>query len=108
MTGMGSMNKSDLVDLIVETVAGYRVTMLGAGESIGPETRLFGPSGVLDSLGLVSVLVELEQKLADLAGTSVTLMDDRAMSQTSSPFRTVDSLADYLGLQLELEPPNLP
>jgi hypothetical protein len=28
-------------------------------------------------------------------------MDDRAMSQTSSPFRTIRSLADYLGQQIE-------
>jgi hypothetical protein len=75
--------------------------MLAPGESLGPETCLFGPSGLLDSLGLVSVLVELEQKVADACGRPVSLMDDRAMSETSSPFRTVNSLADYLGRQLE-------
>jgi acyl carrier protein len=94
------MEKNAIVELIVETVDGYRLTMIGKSESVGPRTPLFGPSGVLDSLGLVSVLVELEQKVSGICGRPVTLMDDQAMSQTSSPFRTVDSLADYLGRQL--------
>jgi len=98
------MEKKALVDLIVDTVDGYRLSMQGPGEVVGGDTPLFGPSGVLDSLGLVSVLVELEQRISEVSGRTVTLMDDRAMSQTSSPFRTVDSLADYLGRQLQREP----
>lgn len=98
------MDKSALVDLIVQSVDGYRLAMRGEGGPITPETRLFGPDGALDSLGLVSVLVEIEQKIADLGAGPVSLMDDRAMSQTSSPFRTVDSLADYLGQQLARTP----
>src|SRR6266487_1655486 len=98
------MDKKALVDLIVDAVDGYRLSMQGPGEAVGHETSLFGPSGVLDSLGLVSVLVELEQRVSEVSGRTVTLMDDRAMSQTSSPFRTVDSLADYLGGQLQREP----
>lgn len=98
------MDKKDLVDLIVDAVDGYRLSMEHPGEALGRETPLFGPSGVLDSLGLVSVLVELEQRISEVSGRTVTLMDDRAMSQASSPFRTVDSLADYLGRQLQREP----
>ncbi|HYK40847.1 MAG TPA: acyl carrier protein [Thermoanaerobaculia bacterium] len=94
------MNDGAIVDLIVETVEGYRVSTGGEGGPVARETALFGPSGALDSLGLVSVLVELEQKVADRLGRTVSLMDDRAMSQASSPFRTVGSLADYLGAQL--------
>ena len=98
------MDQKAIFQLIVETVDGYRLSMQGAPETLTPETCLFGPSGLLDSLGLVSVLVELEQKASDASGRSVSLMDDRAMSQTSSPFRTVRSLADYLGRQLERGP----
>jgi acyl carrier protein len=98
------MDRSAIVNLIVETVDGYRLTMLGPGETVGPQTCLFGPSGLLDSLGLVSVLVELEQKVSDVCGQPISLMDDRAMSEMSSPFRTVDSLADYLGRQLARTP----
>jgi hypothetical protein len=34
--------------------------------------------------------------VAEETGQSVSLMDDRAMSQTRSPFRTVGSLAEYV------------
>ena len=81
------MDQKALVDLIVDAVDGYRLSMKGPGEALGRETPLFGPSGVLDSLGLVSVLVELEQRISEVSGHTVTLMDDRAMSQASSPGR---------------------
>ena len=94
------MDRAHLVHLIEETVDGYRLAMRGPAEPVGSDTRLFGPNGVLDSLGLVSVLVEIEQKIADSGMGPVSLMDDRAMSQKSSPFRTVSSLAEYLERQL--------
>ena len=94
------MNDAAIVDLIAETVEGYRVSTGSEGAPVLRDTALFGPAGALDSLGLVSVLVEIEQKVADRLGKTVSLMDDRAMSQASSPFRTVASLADYLRAQL--------
>jgi len=64
-------------------------------------TRLFG--GALDSVGLVSLIVELEQQIADRDEASITIADDRAMSQKRSPFRTIGSLADYVqGLMMEV------
>ncbi len=65
-----------------------------------PQTVLFGEGGRLDSLGLVSFIVAAEQKLAETAGVSLTLADEKAMSRRNSPFRTVASLADYIGERL--------
>lgn len=59
------------------------------------EVRLFGRAGLLDSLGLVSLVVAVEQAIADEYGVSVSLADDRALSQRNSPYRTVGSLAEY-------------
>jgi acyl carrier protein len=61
-----------------------------------PDTILFGKSGQLDSLGLVNLVVTVESMLESETGTSVTLADEKAMSQTHSPFRTVSALADYI------------
>ena len=60
------------------------------------ETDLFGKQGKLDSIGLVNLIVSLEQGIADEFGLAVTLADEKAFSQKTSPFRTVDSLADYV------------
>jgi len=67
------------------------------------ETRLIGKRGVLDSLGLVSLIVDVEQKIDDDYGLSLTIADDRAMSQEKSPFRTVGTLAEYISRLIQEE-----
>ncbi|MCK6622847.1 MAG: hypothetical protein HUU32_15915 [Calditrichaceae bacterium] len=59
-------------------------------------TVLFGESGKLDSLGLVNMIVTTEQKIEENFGIAITLADEKAMSQRNSPFRTVESLAEYI------------
>lgn len=66
-----------------------------------PQTALFGKGGGLDSLGLVSFIVEVEQQVEEALGVSITLADERAMSQQQSPFRTIESLARYVSLLVE-------
>jgi len=60
------------------------------------ETRLIGSKSVLDSLGLVTLVVDIEQRVEQEYGCYVPLTDERAMSQTHSPFRSPLTLADYL------------
>jgi acyl carrier protein len=70
-------------------------------EPMGESTYLFGSGAFLDSLGLVTLIVDLEQRLEDEYGLSLTLADERAMSQKNSPFRTVRALADHIRLLVE-------
>ena len=64
--------------------------------AIGPDTCLFGESSVLDSLSLVSVIVDLETLVSDEFGKFISLTDDRAMSREPVPFTSVDTLKTYL------------
>jgi acyl carrier protein len=61
-----------------------------------PETILVGPSGQLDSLGIINFLLALEERASDAAGTPVQLLDDTALIAEHARFRTVDALARYL------------
>jgi len=70
--------------------------------SLDEATRLIGRSAVLDSMGLVTLIVEVEQRLEADYDLVVVLADDRAMSQTRSPFLSVATLADYV-MQLAAE-----
>jgi acyl carrier protein len=91
------MDRTEMIDLIVQTVLEFS-TSLGdkpVGE-LGETTQLFGPAGLLDSFGLVSVVLDVEQQVNDRLNRSLALTDDRAMSQKRSPFRTIGSLADYI------------
>jgi acyl carrier protein len=56
---------------------------------------LFGQSSKLDSLGLVTFIVAIEQKFQEDLGVVITLADERALSQKRSPFATIGTLADY-------------
>jgi acyl carrier protein len=64
--------------------------------TVSEDAALFGPDSPLDSLGLVALLLDVEEGLADI-GLHVVLSDERAMSQKRSPFRSVQSLVAYVG-----------
>lgn len=59
-------------------------------------TPLFGPQAMLDSLALVSVIVDVEGDISAALGRNISLTDDRAMSQEVSPFDDVQSLLNYI------------
>lgn len=89
------------MDKIVEVVLGVLreldqqgVVQL-AGAEVDARTRLFGEAGLLDSVGLVSLVVAVEQALEDELGLTVSLADEHALSQRTSPYRTVQTLAGY-------------
>ena len=71
-------------------------------QQLGQSTKtvLFGKDGKLDSLGLVTLLVIIEQNIEDEFDVSITIADERAMSQKHSPFRTIGTLADYIDMFL--------
>lgn len=60
------------------------------------QTALIGQGAVLDSLALVSLVVDLEQRLEEDYGMAVVLASDRAMSQARSPFLTTGTLTAYI------------
>ena len=65
-----------------------------------PETRLLGSETALDSMHFVSLIVTIEREVEDAFGVALTLADERALSMKVSPFRSIQSLADYIGLLL--------
>ncbi len=81
-------------------IASLEEALTQAGTSapapLDTETVLVGKDAVLDSLGVVSLIVEVEQRVLAEHGVAVTLANDKAMSQRNSPFRTVGLLTDHL------------
>jgi acyl carrier protein len=64
-----------------------------------PETRLIGYNSQLDSLGLIILIVGIEQEIDTVFKIKITIADDKAMSEKHSPFKSIDSLTEYvLGL----------
>ena len=67
------------------------------------ETKLYGIDGVLDSLALVTLITDLEEKISEEFNKNITLADEKAMSLRNSPFRSVESLAKYIESLLKEE-----
>ena len=62
------------------------------------DTIIFGMESALDSIGLVNFITIIEQKLEEETGLFITIADERAMSMETSPFKTVNTLKEYIEL----------
>lgn len=76
---------------------------LGLPPVLDGGTLLFGDGGVLDSLALVTLIVLCEQSVEDSFGVTVSLADEKALSQRRSPFASIGSMADYLSARMRAE-----
>ncbi len=65
------------------------------------DAPLFGEAGPLDSLGLVNLIVQVEQKVEERTGQAVSLANDETLSLKDSPFQSVGRLTDYISSLLE-------
>jgi acyl carrier protein len=91
------MNRDDVVQCIYDAVV--RINELREPDRhlvASEETHLYGAAGGLDSLNLVSLIMDVEEAINDRTGAGIVLADERAMSQKRNPFRDVRSLADYV------------
>lgn len=61
-----------------------------------PETVLVGDGGVLDSLDLLNLLVEIEVIIRKELGIECSLINDELLADIKGPLNTIDSLAEWL------------
>jgi len=61
-----------------------------------PDTVLYGNESPLDSMGLVTLIADIEGRVAEAFDQDIILADERAMSRSRSPFRTVETLTAYI------------
>lgn len=92
------MSKKDAIERIIFQALETLNEERGPDEQIavGTDTPLFGPDAVLDSLSLVSVIVDIETLAADEFGQPISLTDDKAMGRDPVPFVSVSALSAYI------------
>jgi len=93
------MTRAEIVDLIAACFRDNLPTP-GSAPTLDENTRIFGKDGAFDSIQLVNLLMEVEQRVNERYRTTISIADDRAMSQERSPFRRIGSLADYVSILL--------
>ncbi len=67
------------------------------------ESKLFGGGGPIDSMSLVNLIVELEEYIDDEYSLNITLADEKAMSQRTSPFSRVKNLIEHIKEKIKIE-----
>ena len=60
------------------------------------DTALHGEMGGLDSLGLVNLIVGVEEGIEERTGVMLSLVDELIVVTEESPFRTVGALVEYV------------
>ncbi len=66
------------------------------------DAALAEPDGPLSSLGLVNLVVALEDQVEQAFGTSVNLADAASDQTDENPFATIKSLARHVQAQLRV------
>jgi acyl carrier protein len=104
MLGGSRVQALQVVDFIVESILLIKDEI---GVTVPPrlqaDTALFGIEGFLDSMALVTLVIALEQGIAEKFGVSVTLADAHAISQEPSPYSTISALAEYALLRMQTD-----
>lgn len=90
------IDRSVALEIVLSTLRDAVDQNGGDRAAVSEETVIVGPGAVIDSIGVVSLIVDIEQRLEMDHQVSVTLANDRAMSQRTSPFRTPEVLADHI------------
>ena len=90
------MNKINLAQEILKTAIDEYNEINVNKIYFNENAELYGANGVLDSLGLVSLIVIVEEIIENKLSLSITLANDKAFSQSKSPFSTINSFINYV------------
>lgn len=89
--------ESKIVELIWESLEGADQQFVENNKGSGlSDVVLFGKGAELESLSLVSFIVDLESELSMQFDKEISLTDDRAMTREVSPYANIQTMKDYI------------
>lgn len=87
------------IDEIVYLIISDYCTTNDITTDITKDTSLIGGNKIMDSMGLVNCIVDIETSFLD-EGVEISLTSEAAMSGRISPFRSVGALCIFIARQL--------
>lgn len=97
------MNKEKIQQTVFRVIKEYCDSNdLPLLDDLTEHAPLIGSGRILDSMGLVNVIVDIETAFLD-EGVELSLTSETAMSGRISPFRSVGSLCGFIARQLGVE-----
>jgi acyl carrier protein len=86
-----------VMDIIFDAITSLNAELPESEQiALSPDTLLFGGESTIDSLSLVSVIVDVETAVGMEFDQPISLTDDRAMMREISPFESVRNLNEYV------------
>ena len=96
------MDINKIKEIVTNTIREYcQLNEIEVAE-LNEHTPLIGRESILDSIGLVNVIVDIETAFLD-EDVEVSLTSDAAMSARISPFRTIGALSHFIARQIGVE-----
>lgn len=96
------MDINQVKEIVTNTIREYcQLNEIEVAE-LNEYTPLIGRESILDSIGLVNVIVDIETAFLD-EDIEVSLTSDAAMSARISPFRTIGALSHFIARQIGVE-----
>ena len=96
------MDKKRINEIVYSTINDYCEANDIVLDDLTKDTPLIGSGRLLDSMGLVNVLVDIETAFLD-EDADISLTSETAMSGRISPFRSVGALCNFIARQLGIE-----
>ena len=95
------MDKQKINEIVIGILSDYcKENEIDA--EITKDTPLIGSNKIMDSMGLVNNIVDIETAFLD-EDVEISLTSESAMSGRISPFRSVGSLCNFIARQLGIE-----
>lgn len=95
------MNRVKINEIVIKTLKDY-CEANDIQVDISKDTALIGSNKIMDSMGLVNTIVDIETAFLD-EDVEISLTSEAAMSGRISPFRSVGSLCNFIARQLGIE-----
>ena len=97
------MRSEDIIPIVIDCLNKFLndtenegLNEVKSNAPVDGSTKLIGKDAVVESIGLVSLIADVEEAVEDLFGIAITIVDERAMSREKSPFIDVKSLSVYV------------
>ena len=95
------ISKLKIDEIVIATIKNY-CEEKEIQVKLSKDTPLVGSASILDSIGLVNIIVDIETAFLE-EDLEICLTSEAAMSGRISPFRSVGSLCNFIARQLGIE-----
>lgn len=96
------MDKQQIEKIVIDVIKDYSLANNIKLPELTKDTALIGSNRIMDSMGLVNMIVDIETAFLD-EDVEISLTSEAAMSGRISPFRSIGSLCNFIARQIGIE-----